>query len=150
MEKIKVAKAVLITFFAGLSAWLGNLAVPVFILMALMILDYFSAWRAAKNRNQKLDSTVGIRGIEKKVFMLVLVFVGWLGDVFLSYIGITLPLNQPVAIAITFWICANEFLSILENIKDIVGDRMPTFLQPLFEGIKSKIENSIQEGTKDE
>lgn len=144
MEQISKVRILVITGATALTAWLGNLAIPTYLLFACSILDYFTALRAAKFRGEKIDSKKGIRGIEKKVFIFILVIVGWLIDQLMIYcvqgFGYTFPLQQPVAIAVCLWLIVNELISILENIKDIVGDRAPKFLKPILERVKSKIE----------
>ena len=41
------------------------------------------------------------------------------------------------------WLCANELISILENINDILGEDMPSFLLPLVKNIRSQVEEKV-------
>lgn len=154
MHNINRIKIVVVGVFTALTVRLGNLAVPLYLLVAFMILDYYSALRAAKFRKQKIDSNKGIRGIEKKVFMLILVLIGGLADIFIRYlietIGLKIPLVTPIAIAVCLWLITNEVISLLENIKDILGDRMPDFLTKFFVNIKSKIKDIEPEGDNED
>lgn len=154
MNQFNRIRIVIVGVFATLTAWLGNLAVPLYLLVAFMILDYYSALRAAKFRNQKIDSTKGIQGIEKKIFMLILVLIGGLTDIFLAYlttaVGLKIPLITPIAIAVCLWLLTNEIISVLENVKDILGDKMPDWLTRFLENVKSKITEIEPKGDNDD
>jgi Phage-related holin (Lysis protein) len=66
MDKLKGS---IIAVFTALSAWLGFLAVPVLLLVAVNVIDYGTGLAAAKYRDQKISSYKGFRGIAKKVCM---------------------------------------------------------------------------------
>lgn len=140
-------KMLCIAGVGALTSFLGVLAIPVYILVSANIIDYFTALCAANNRGQYKSSAISFKGIKKKVSMWLLVVVGVLLDQLLLYasdiVGISLPFTFLIACVVALWLCANEIISILENISDILGDDMPSFLLPLVKGIRSQVEEKI-------
>ena len=145
MEKIK---GIIIAIFTTLSAWLGILAVPVYILLATNIIDYITGLMAAQFRGQKICSYKSIKGISKKICMWLLVAVGALIDELILYatatMGFNIPLTFVVGSFVAVWLICNEIISILENIGDI-GVERPTFLIKAIEKVKSKVEEKNEE-----
>lgn len=154
MDKMK---ATVIAVISALMSWLGILAVPVLLLVGCNIVDYYTGVRAAAYRNEPVSSYKGIRGIEKKIGMWLLVLVGAWVDILIGYaaetagIGFSLPFV--VATVVAVWLVVNEIISILENLKDI-GTNIPPFLLPLMKNIRTKVEEKTeimeQEEKKDE
>lgn len=142
------AKTIIIAFFATLTSLLGNLAIPVYLLVGFNVVDYLTGILAAKNRGQQVSSYYGFIGIAKKVCMYLLVGVGVGVDVLLKYIIETLglPLILPfiVGCVVAVWLVLNEIISILENLNDI-GTPMPPFLMPLVKRIRGTVEEKGQE-----
>lgn len=147
-ENLNQVKLFIVTLFGALTSFLGVLAIPVYILVSANIIDYLTAIYAAPNRGQSKSSTVSFKGIKKKVSMWLLVVVGFLLDQLLLYasdiVGITLPFTFLIACVVALWLCANEIISILENISDILGEDMPSFLLPLVKGIRSQVEEKVK------
>ena len=85
--------------FGGWSSLLG-------ILVAFVVIDYISGFVAAGIEG-KLASSVGLRGIAKKVFIFVIVAVAHLAD---QAAGIAIIRDTAI-----FFYLANELLSIIEN-----------------------------------
>lgn len=143
MSKLTEVKLWATAFFAAVSAWLGTLAIPVYILVGLNIADYFTGIAAAHYRGERVSSNLGFRGIAKKVCMWLLVALGAVADWLVLYaadmIGFSSPLHFLVASAVAIWLICNELISILENIGDI-GVQPPGFLQKLIEMVKSQAE----------
>lgn len=142
-EKLNEVKVLIVTGFGALTSFLGVLAIPVYVLVASNIIDYFTALFATEKRGQNISSSIGIKGIVKKVCMWLLIVVGVLLDKLLIYLGISLPLTFPIACIVALWLCANEIISILENISDILGDDMPSFLLPIVKNIRRQVEDKI-------
>lgn len=141
MDKIK---AVFIAIFTALSAWLGVLAMPVLLLVAVNIIDYGTGLAAAKYRGQKISSYKGFKGIAKKICMWLLVVVGAIIDGLITYAvaqtGYTLPFGYGVACLVAVWLICNEIISILENMSDI-GVALPPFLLKIVTNLKSQVES---------
>lgn len=142
-EKLNEVKVLIVAGFGALTSFLGVLAIPVYILVASNIIDYFTALFATEKRGQNISSSIGIKGIVKKVCMWLLIIVGVLLDKLLIYLGISLPLTFPIACIVALWLCANEIISILENISDILGEDMPSFLLPLVRNIRKQVQDKI-------
>ena len=142
-EKLNEVKVLIVAGFGALTSFLGVLAIPVYILVASNIIDYFTALFATEKRGQNISSSIGIKGIVKKISMWLLIIVGVLLDKLLIYLGISLPLTFPIACIVALWLCANEIISILENISDILGEDMPSFLLPLVRNIKKQVQDKI-------
>lgn len=144
MDKIKVA---IIAAFTALTAWMGVLAMPVYLLVGLGISDYFTGVVAAKNRGQKVNSKTGIIGVAKKVFLLLLVALGgvmdWLIMNATSVLGLELPFTFVVATLVAVWLICNELISIMENLIDI-GVKVPPFMLPIVRRIKGIAEEKTE------
>ena len=140
MDKIK---AVFVTVFTALSARLGILAIPVYLLVCCNVIDYGTGIAAAKYRGQAVNSYVGFRGIAKKVCMWLLVGVGAIFDILLAYAaeqaGIVLNFGYAIACLVAIWLICNELISILENMADI-GVNLPPFLMRFVDKLKSQVE----------
>lgn len=145
MKDIDKIKVVFITVFTAIHGALGTLAIPFYILVGVNIIDYFTGIYAAKCRGEKVSSNVGFHGIAKKVCMWLLVLVGVVVDYMIvavtSTIHIELGFTNIVAIAVAFWLLANELISILENIHDI-GVDIP-WLTKIVVLIKEKTEETV-------
>lgn len=142
-ENLNQTKLFIVGIFGALTSFLGALTVPVYILVSANIIDYTTAIVAAPNRGQAKSSAISFKGIKKKVTMWLLIVVGVLLDHLLMYLGISLPLTNPIACVVALWLCANELISILENINDILGEDMPSFLLPLVKNIRSQVEEKV-------
>ena len=147
MEQATAIKAVFTAIFAFLSALLGDLAVPVLLMVACSVIDYITGLGASPYRKTDGDGSISsyksIQGIIKKVCMWLLVVVGAIIDQLLIYttdkIGITMPFTFLVACIVAIWIICNELISILENLKDM-GVKIPAFLTPIVKNIQSQVE----------
>lgn len=141
MEKVK---GTFIAVFTALSAWLGILAIPVYLLVVVNIIDYGTGMAAAKYRKQKINSYVGFQGIAKKVCMWLLVGVGAIVDILILYgaeqAGVTLDFGYAVGCLVAVWLVCNELISILENVADI-GVKLPGFLMRVVGHLKTQIES---------
>jgi len=142
-------KTTITTILSILTAWLGILAIPVFIMVACNVIDYVTGLVASRYRNEPINSYKSFRGIAKKICMWLLVIVGELVDQLILYagntVGIKLPFTFLIACVVAIWIVCNEMISILENIKDI-GVKLPPFLQPLVERVQKQVEDKTKIG----
>ena len=113
------------------------------ILVCCNIIDYATGLCAAKYRSETVNSYKSVKGIAKKICMWLLVAVGAMLDILLSYaadtVGISVGINYVVASAAAVWLTANEIISILENIRDI-GAPLPPFILKIAENIRAKSE----------
>ena len=142
IDKFKVG---FITVFTAVSGWLGALAIPFYILVGANIVDYITGIYAAVCRGERVSSDVGFRGIAKKVCMWLLVLIGFVVDYIIISLTTTLHIEigfkNIVAIAVVFWLLANELISLLENIHDI-GVDIP-WLTKIVKLIKEKTEETV-------
>jgi len=140
----KTIKATIIGAFSALTAWLGVLAIPVYLLVGCNIIDYFTGMMASVARGEKINSDVGIRGITKKVGQWLLVVIGYIVDVMIEYAGhaispdFTIPII--VSVCVASWLVFNEVISILENLNTI-GVPLPKFLVKIVTFFKKKVED---------
>lgn len=152
MDNFKKVQAVLIGVLAAVNGFLGNLAVPVYVLLACNIIDYITALIAAPKRGEEIDSLKGFNGLKKKVLMYLLIAVGWLIDTLVNYAAqqVRPDFQQPyiVAVVVALWLAFNEMLSIIENVADADGP-VPPFLKRLIKSLKKKTED-VAEVQKDE
>lgn len=153
MDNIKRTQAILIGILAAVNGFLGNLAVPVYVLLACNIIDYITALIAAPKRGEQIDSLKGFNGLKKKVLMYLLIAVGWLIDTLVNYAAqqVRPDFRQPyiVAVVVALWLAFNEMLSIVENVADADGP-VPPFLRKLIKNLKKKTEDVTETGGDDE
>lgn len=135
------------------SAWLGNLAIPVIILVGLNICDYITGLVAAPYRGEMRNSNKGFRGIAKKICMWLLVGIGAVIDWVILFageaVGIEMTFKFAIAAAVAIWLICNEIISLLENISDI-GVTLPAFLGKIVAWIKKQTEDKIEVPADDE
>jgi len=108
--------------FGGWSALLG-------ILLAFVAIDYITGFLAAGCQG-KLSSTVGLRGIAKKIGIFVLVAIAHLVDMALGD-------GSLIRDAAIFFYIANELLSIIEN-AGVLGVPIPDILLRAVETLKGR------------
>lgn len=147
MDTLRNIKLIVTGLFALVTARLGALAAPLYILVLLNMMDYATGFVAAPYRGEKRSSAVGFRGIAKKVCMWLLVALGGVLDWLMAYametIGIQVPFHFLVAALVAVWLICNEIVSILENIGDI-GVELPPFLMRLVRWVKAAAEDKVQ------
>lgn len=133
--------------FALISAVLGDLYIPVILMVLCTVIDYATGLMAVSQRDEKLSSYRSIKGIMKKVCMWLLVVVGAIVDELIEYAsataGITLPVTFLVACVVAIWIICSELISILENMIDI-GVVLPPFLMPIIKLIQKQTEEKAK------
>ncbi len=124
------------TVVAVLGAMIGFLFGPIdgmfYALIAFVVLDYISGVIAAAF-SKELSSSVGFRGICKKVLLLSIVALGNIIDVQIIGSGSTLRT------AVIFVFLANEGISLLENGAKL-GLPVPKSLTRILEQLKNKDE----------
>ena len=140
----KTIKSIIIGAFSALTAWLGVLAIPVYLLVACNIIDYLTGIMAALSRGEKISSEIGFRGITKKVGQWLLVVIGYIVDVMIEYAGhaiseeFTIPII--VSVCVASWLVFNEVISILENLNEM-GVPIPKFLVNIVNFFSKKVED---------
>lgn len=111
----------------------GGWTALIQILVAFVVIDYVTGVLAA-GVNGKIDSSVGMRGVAKKVFIFVIVACGHLVD---GAMG-TADIVRDAAI---YFYIANELISILENAGEI-GLPVPDILKNSIDRLKGKGEDT--------
>lgn len=143
MEKIKVAVSGL---FAVITARLGILAVPVYILIFLNVADYSTGIAAAYYKGERVCSKKGFRGIAKKICMWLLIAIGVVIDKMLVYTAavanIELSLSFAVGCFVAIWLICNEVISLLENI-NAIGVKVPGVLSSITTKLKEKMKEIV-------
>lgn len=135
MEKLHTGRLFVCGVGAAIAARLGDLAVPVCLMLAAQAMDFVTGWIAAPYRGQAHSSQMFYRGVVKKVMMWSFIAVGIGVDILLRYSSGLLGIQgiPPLFGAFSIlWNCCNEGISILENIRD-TGTQTPAFLQKLIE-----------------
>lgn len=126
-----------LTIFNGLTTGAGALIGFLFggwsmglsILLTLVLLDYVTGWLASGVEG-KLSSSVGFKGIFKKIGIFIVLSVAHLID---QYLGAGAILIN----AALFFYASNELLSIIENCGRI-GIPVPSILKNAVDILKSK------------
>ncbi len=150
----KYTKAAISAALGGLSAYLGILGVPIFILMAVMVIDYASGMVKAWERAE-LSSKTGIKGIVKKVCYLLVVAVAavvdWLIYTACDKLGVDIGSSMYMGMIVTVWLIINECISILENLA-VIGVPLPSFLTKAVEKLRVAVEkgrNKLNDNNND-
>ena len=138
--------------FAGvlgaLAAYFNVLLIPIFMLVAVMLIDYVTGMAAASYTKQ-LNSRIGVMGIVKKAGYIALVAVGMVVDYLITsalvQIGVNIQINYCFGMIITIWLIINELISILENLGEL-NIPLPKFLVDMIKSLKSKVEDKADEG----
>ena len=128
--------------FSGLGAWLGYFLGGndglLYALLAFVVLDYLTGVMCAV-ADRDLNSSVGFRGICRKVIIFALVGVGHLLDV--QIFGETGVLRT----AIIFFYLSNEGLSLVENAAHL-GLPIPEKLHRVLEQLHRESEEDGKDG----
>lgn len=114
----------------------GGWSAPLQVLVTFIVLDYCTGVVAAYV-GKRLDSSIGARGIARKVGFMVLVAVAHLLD---KGTGMAAPVLQTATI---WFLIANEGISITENLGEI-GVPIPRTLQDALKRLRD------DEGWRDE
>lgn len=141
-------KAAIAVAMAAATAYLRELAIPVFVLAGVMVIDYLSGMVSAWVKCE-LSSRVGVLGIVKKVAYLLAVAIvaDWVVQVAGAEIGVDFGGFYFFGLLVTVWLILNECISILENISEI-GVPLPAFLLKLIEKLKKTVENTGENETQ--
>lgn len=118
---IKYFEVIAMSLGAVLGWYLGSPDGFLYTLVAFVVADYVTGvLRAGVER--KLSSTIGFRGIARKIMIFILVGVAHLIDTF-----VVPDANDVIRTAVIFFYIANEGLSIIEN-SAALGLPIPTKL----------------------
>lgn len=142
--KVNLWNVALAGVTAALASYFNILAVPVFVLIGVMLLDYITGMIKAWIRGE-LCSRTGIKGILKKICYMAMVAVGAVVDYLLQsalvQTGIDLHIGMFFGLLVAIWLIINELISILENLAVIGVPGFPR-LTKLIERLKNTVENA--------
>src|SRR5690606_3168948 len=120
--------------FAAIGAYigwfLGGFDGLLYALVAFVVLDYITGLMVAI-LDKKLSSSIGFKGIFKKVLIFIFVGIGHIIDFYILQNG------SAVRTAVIFFYLSNEGLSIVENAAKI-GLPVPESLKKVFTELKKE------------
>ena len=123
----------------GLLGWFfGGIDGFVKVLITFSIIDFITGLMAAYTKHE-LNSSVGFRGICRKISMFCLVGVAHIVDVHM--LGDTAMLKTSV----TLFYAVNEGISIFENV-DVMGIPIPQFLKDRLFNLKEQMTSQEHQG----
>ena len=144
--KENIFKGIFVSLAAGMSAYVGEIAIPLIVLLIVVITDYITGMTKAWI-NKELNSKEGIIGIIKKIAYFLLVGVGvvvdWILKEGLVKLGIDLHFEGLISLLVIIWLIINELISILENLA-VIGVPGFTFLNKLIERIKTAVDDKTK------
>lgn len=108
--------------------YLGGWDLLLQTIFLLVVLDFVTGWVKAI-LNKELSSEIGFRGLLKKILIFIVIAVA-------SNIQMILKDTIPLRETIIMFYCANEALSILENISFYIP--IPEILQNVLKQMKEK------------
>lgn len=143
MEKIRLFADGAIAVGASLFAFLyGDVNVLFYSLLAFMALDYITGLIAAFI-NKEISSEIGLKGILKKFFILIIIAISHIID---AYILMTYPVLQS---CIIIYFAANESISIVENAAKL-GIPIPIKLLDALKQLKKQGEGETEQDKEDD
>lgn len=146
--KENILKTALAAVLASVTAYLGTLAVPLCVLLAVMLVDYATGMVKAYLQAQ-LCSRTGLKGILKKLCYIAMVVVGAAADYLLESAldaaGITMEQHLFCGLLVAIWLIINELISILENLAVIGVPGFP-LLEKLLNRLRTVIETQTEKG----
>jgi len=149
--KVQTFKLGVSAVFAAIAGMYSELAVPFFVLCALMITDYITGMVKSWQKGT-LCSKTGIKGFVKKLcYGLAVVAATGVDYVIITLsksFGYNLKIQPFFALLCVVWLIINECISILENLTEI-GVPMPAFLIKIAKRLKNSVEDKgDKEGDK--
>ena len=118
------------TAFGGFLGWfLGGIDGFLYALIAFVVIDYITGVMCAIT-DKKLSSSVGFKGICRKVLIFTLVGIGNIVDVYV------LGQGGVLRTAVIFFYLSNEGVSIMENTAHLglpIPDKLKDILEQLHE-----------------
>ena len=140
----KIIHATTAVILSLITIEINELIIPFITLIVIMLLDYIAGTVKAWQKSV-LNSSIGIKGIIKKVFNIFLVIIGIILDILMLYIFPEMQIKMLFSLMITFYIIINEIISILENINEL-GIKIPKFVEILISRLKNKIDDDDMKG----
>lgn len=108
MEKIDlIFKSVAAAAGTVISYMVGGLGLAISVLIGLMAIDFITGLLIG-GKAKELDSSIGIRGLIKKVYILLLIGACYL-------IGLVVPIGDNIGDGVAVAFCVIEFFSVVEN-----------------------------------
>ena len=132
MQRFFNGLSVALAFIGGwLALFLGTFDGLLITLLVFVVLDYITGMISA-GINHKLSSSVGFKGIARKVFIFIIVGIANLIDLYILKGGYSV-----LRTAVIFFYLGNEGISILENAGEC-GLPIPTKIRQLLEQLRDK------------
>ena len=131
MKQIWSGIQIAFTAFGGFLGWfLGGIDGFLYALIAFTVIDYITGVMCAIT-DKKLSSSVGFKGICRKVLIFTLVGIGNIVDVYV------LGQGGVLRTAVIFFYLSNEGVSIMENTAHL-GLPIPTKLKDVLEQLHER------------
>lgn len=105
------------------------------ILIVANITDYITAILGVISRGEKIDLNISIKGIIKKINLLILVCVSLMIDALINYYFGTENYTFITA-SVIIWLTLHEIISIIQNIKRNSDIEIPRILLDMIERLK--------------
>jgi toxin secretion/phage lysis holin len=136
MDKITSLKSGLAIVGGAIGGIFGGWDMGLKVLFAMVIIDYLTGMIASGYQG-KLSSSIGMKGIIKKVMIFVVVYIGVLLDGVLGSTITIFEFDATIRMAVIFFYIANEGISILENM-DRMEVALPSFLRSLLQQMRDR------------
>lgn len=106
------------------------------ILIVANIIDYITAILGVISRGEKIDLNISIKGIIKKINLLILVCVSLMIDGLINYYFGTENYTF-ITSSVIIWLTLHEIISIIQNIKRNSDIEIPRILLDMIERLKN-------------
>lgn len=108
------------------------------ILIVANIIDYITAILGVISRGEKIDLNISIKGIIKKINLLILVCVSLMIDALINYYFGTENNYTFITASVIIWLTLHEIISIIQNIKRNSDIEIPRILLDMIERLKNE------------
>lgn len=149
--KVNIWNVTFAALWAMLASYFNLLAVPIFVLLGVMVLDYVTGMVKAYMASE-LCSRTGIRGALKKLCYMVMVAAGAVVDYLLQgalvQAGVDLHIELFFGLLVAIWLIINELISILENLAAIGVPGFPA-LAKIIQRLKNTVSRAAEAEAED-
>lgn len=138
VDKVMICSAVG-TVCSVIAGFFGGWSIALKVLIVFMIIDYITGIitaickKSPKTRSGGLRSSVGLRGICKKVYILLFVIIAYYVDALMGM--------QYIRDAVCIGFALNELLSITENAR-LIGLKLPKAVDNILDLLQNKADEN--------
>jgi toxin secretion/phage lysis holin len=139
------------TLFGIIAAWWGHVWGFVLFTLGAVLLDYTTGLIAGR-ATEGLNSKKAVKGLYKKVGILILLFLGLFLDAAVNHFMahsvdfFEIPFELPISHIVTIWIVITEAISVCENLERLHVP-IPKWIVKILRKAEKQIDKNEEENT---